>query len=174
VNEGTILRYFLKIKLDSFWLITKAEKEKLLKITLFSSKNDLYTYLKTENSGIMQLSPLLRRLEKDLLSYGQGKKINFISYPLKLDNYPLFFIKIWALTREIPYGEVRSYKWLAEKAHTKGYRAVGSALAHNPFPIIIPCHRIIKQNGSLGGYSAGSELKKKLLRVEGITSCLSG
>jgi len=173
MNEKAILRYFLKVKLDSFWLIVKAEKEKLLKISLFSSRDELYTYLEREHSETTQLSFLLRRLEKDLLSYGQGKKINFINYPLKLDNYSLFYIKIWTLTREIPYGEVRSYKWLAEKAHTKGYRAVGLALAHNPFPIIIPCHRIIKQNGSLGGYSAGSELKKKLLRIEGITSCLS-
>lgn len=154
--------------------MVKAEKEKLLRISLFSSKNDLYAYLKTENSKIMQLSPLLRRLKKDLYSYGQGEEINFIDYPLKLDDYPLFFVKIWTITGKIPYGEVHSYKWLAEKAHTKGYRAVGVALAHNPFPIIIPCHRIIKQNRSLGGYSAGLELKKKLLRLEGVSlPCLS-
>lgn len=161
------LKYLLTMKLDTFWLMAEAEREKVVRISLFSRKSGLYTYLRTRGNEITQPSPILECLKKDLLSYARRKKTSFISYPLKLDNYSSFLIRIWTSTQEIPYGEVRSYKWLSERARTKGYRAAGAALARNPFPILVPCHRVIRQNGALGGYSAGLELKKKLLDIEG-------
>jgi len=162
-----VLKYLLAMKLDSFWAAGEAEREKVVRISLFCRKNNLYAYLKTRGDRITQSSTLLECLKKDLLSYVQGEKISFINYPLKMDNYSSFFIRIWTLTQEIPYGEVCSYKWLSERANTKGYRAVGAALARNPFPILVPCHRVIKKNGNLGGYSAALEIKKKLLEIEG-------
>lgn len=161
------LKYLLTMKLDTFWLMAEAEREKVVRISLFPRKSGLCTYLRTRGNEIMQPSSILECLKKDLLSYARGKKTSFISYPLKLDNYSSFFIRTWTFTQEICYGEVRSYKWLSERARTKGYRAVGAALARNPFPILVPCHRVIRQNGALGGYSAGLELKKKLLEIEG-------
>ncbi len=160
--------YVLAMKLDTFWAAGEAEGERVVRISLFYRKSNLYAYLKTRRDGIAQSSALLECLKKNLLSYVQGEKIDFINYPLKIDNYSSFFIRIWNLTQEIPYGELRSYKWLSERAGTKGYRAVGAALARNPFPILVPCHRVIKNNGNLGGYSAGLEIKKKLLKIEGI------
>jgi len=161
------LKYFLAMKLDTFWAVGEVEREEVVRISLFCHKSDLCAYLKTRREGIVQSSALLECLKKDLLSYLQGEKISFINYPLKMDNYSSFFIRIWTLTQEIPYGELRSYKWLSERAGTKGYRAVGAALARNPFPILVPCHRVIKKNGNLGGYSAGLKIKKKLLQIEG-------
>lgn len=74
---------------------------------------------------------------------------------------------VWEALREIPYGETRTYKWLAEKiGRPNAARAVGRALSRNPIPIIIPCHRIIESDGSLGGYSGGIDIKRRLLDLE--------
>ena len=94
--------------------------------------------------------------------------MDFATYPLKLDGYFPLQRKVWRLTRQIPYGEIRFYKWIEQRLGSKGYRAVGQALAHNPFPLVVPCHRVIRENGSLAGYSSGVETKRKLLAKEGI------
>ncbi|MEW6067572.1 MAG: methylated-DNA--[protein]-cysteine S-methyltransferase [Nitrospirota bacterium] len=74
---------------------------------------------------------------------------------------------VWLALKKIPYGETRTYKWLAEKVeHPNACRAVGSALSRNPIPIILPCHRVIESDGSLGGYSAGIDIKRRLLDIE--------
>ena len=75
--------------------------------------------------------------------------------------------KIWRALSEIPYGETRSYKWMAERAGSpRAVRAAGQALGKNPLPIILPCHRVISADGSLGGYSGGVAIKEWLLRHE--------
>ena len=72
----------------------------------------------------------------------------------------------------IPRGSISSYRNIASHlGNSKAYRAVGNSLAMNPFPIIIPCHRAIRMNGSLGGYQGGLEMKRKLLEMEGIVIC---
>lgn len=81
--------------------------------------------------------------------------------------------EIWHSLNEIPYGETRTYKWMAERVgRPKAVRAAGNALGKNPLPVILPCHRIIASDGSIGGYTAdavaaGSEIKRWLLRHEG-------
>ena len=71
------------------------------------------------------------------------------------------------MTRLIPYGETRSYIWLAEQLGKMGaVRAVGQALARNPLPIIIPCHRVVAKDGQLGGFTGGMEIKRQLLYLE--------
>ena len=75
--------------------------------------------------------------------------------------------KVWEALREIPYGETRTYKWLAEKiGNPHAFRAVGNALGKNPIPIIFPCHRVIETDGAIGGYSSGIEMKRRLLEIE--------
>ena len=75
--------------------------------------------------------------------------------------------EVWQTLREVPYGETRTYKWLAEKiGKPHAFRAVGNALGKNPIPIIYPCHRIIESDGSLGGYSSGIDIKRRLLEIE--------
>ena len=76
--------------------------------------------------------------------------------------------KVWAELLKIPYGRTVSYKFIAERlGDVKTIRAVGKANGANPLPVIIPCHRIINTDGSLGGYSGGLGIKKKLLKLEG-------
>jgi methylated-DNA-[protein]-cysteine S-methyltransferase len=74
---------------------------------------------------------------------------------------------VYKAVLSIPLGQARSYKWVAKKiGHPKAVRAVGTALKNNPFTIIIPCHRVIASDGSLGGYSKGLKKKKQLLELE--------
>lgn len=78
-----------------------------------------------------------------------------------------FAKKVYQVALTIPLGEVRTYKWVARKAgNPKAFRAVGLALKNNPYPLIIPCHRIIESSGELGGYIFGKKTKKILLNLE--------
>jgi len=78
-----------------------------------------------------------------------------------------FAKKVYKVVLNIPIGEVRSYKWVAKKAGSpKAFRAVGTILKNNPYPLIIPCHRVVKSNNELGGYILGSKQKKLLLGLE--------
>jgi O-6-methylguanine DNA methyltransferase len=76
--------------------------------------------------------------------------------------------RVWRLATSIPYGRVRSYGWLAVRLGGRQHaRAVGLALGANPVPIVVPCHRIVSHDGSLGGFSGGLPIKRKLLALEG-------
>ena len=92
------------------------------------------------------------------------------SFDLKIDlniNITAFFIDTLEEVKKIPYAHTRSYKEIAYNIKSpKGHRAVANANARNPIPIIIPCHRVIKSNGELGGYSGSSILKRKLIEFE--------
>ena len=76
--------------------------------------------------------------------------------------------KCYNLIAQIPKGKICTYKEIAKALNTKAYRAVGNAMAKNPNPIVIPCHRIIKSDGSIGGYALGITKKISLLRREEI------
>jgi len=76
--------------------------------------------------------------------------------------------RVWEALREIPYGQTRSYGEIAKTiGNPKAVRAVGRANGTNPVPIIVPCHRVIQADGSLGGFGGGLDLKKSLLELEG-------
>jgi methylated-DNA-[protein]-cysteine S-methyltransferase len=98
--------------------------------------------------------------------YFSGHRVTF---PDELDfsGAAPFHRRAWEQTRLIPYGETRSYAWVAEQVGRPGAaRAVGQAMASNPWPIIIPCHRVITSDGRLGGFGGGLEMKKQLLSLE--------
>jgi len=110
-------------------------------------------------------SPFAGLVER-LKSYLAGKRADFPD-ELDLSTATPFQRRVWQLTRLIPYGETRSYGWIAEKLGKAGAgRAVGQALAKNPLPIVIPCHRVVAGDGNLSGYSGGIEMKRYLLRRE--------
>jgi O-6-methylguanine DNA methyltransferase len=75
--------------------------------------------------------------------------------------------RVLRVVRTIPLGQTRSYSWVAKKAgRPRAQRAVGQALHKNPFPLLIPCHRVIAQGGGLGGFAFGVRVKKQLLLLE--------
>ena len=91
-------------------------------------------------------------------------------FSLDISRYTEFQRAVWEITRSISYGDIRTYSWVSKKlGKPNSSRAVGTALAKNPLPIVVPCHRIIRSNGELGGYSAegGIDIKGKLLKMEG-------
>lgn len=92
------------------------------------------------------------------------------SLPVDLRQLTDFQRLVLQVTASIPPGQVRPYGWVArEMGNDKAVRAVGSALARNPVPIAIPCHRVVKSDGSLGNYAFGTPLKRTLLEHEGMT-----
>ena len=92
-----------------------------------------------------------------------------MKFELKLDLVaPPFYKKVLKKVATIPYGKTTSYKTIAEQTNNpKAVRAVGSANANNPLPIIIPCHRVLTHNGMIGGFGGGVEMKVFLLELEG-------
>jgi len=108
----------------------------------------------------------LKNVIHELSSYFNGHRVNFKSI-LDLSIGTEFQRKVWEKVSEIPYGEQRAYKWIAEEiGNPHAVRAVGNAVGKNPVPPIIPCHRVIRSDGNLGGFSSGIALKKWLLKLE--------
>ena len=115
----------------------------------------------TRSAG--QFDDLMKRLQ----GYFSGHRAEF---PDKLDLLAAtpWQREVWQAARLIPYGETKSYLWLARQLKRPlAARAAGQALSRNPLPIIIPCHRVIASDGKPGGYSSGLEMKRYLLRLEG-------
>ncbi|WP_440617484.1 methylated-DNA--[protein]-cysteine S-methyltransferase [Cysteiniphilum sp. 6C5] len=96
---------------------------------------------------------------------------NITDLPLQLIGTP-FQKNIWQMLQNIPFGGTVSYQDLANNANSpKAARAIGSANAKNPIVIIIPCHRVIKSDGQIGGYAGGVACKRQLLELEGSSPC---
>lgn len=113
-------------------------------------------------------SPIMVTTKSGLKRYFMGRKVDFSSVPLDLAGASDFQMNVWKLVSEIPYGSVRSYRWVAERLGGVDYaRAVGQALARNPVPVIVPCHRVIEESGDRGGYTGGVRWKGTLLELEG-------
>lgn len=121
---------------------------------------------KTQHEEAIQKDTiLLKETEKQLTEYFEGKRKAF-QVPLNPKGTK-FMKEVWTALQDIPYGEVRTYRQIAEKVgNPKASRAVGMANHRNPIPILIPCHRVIGSNGKLVGYALGLDLKKLLLEWE--------
>ena len=114
---------------------------------------------------------MARRLTRDFSGYFAGKKVDFSGYKIRPEGGTEFQRKVWEALRRIPYGQTRTYKWLAgQVGMPNAARAVGNACGANPLPIIQPCHRVVASDGSLGGFSGGVSLKRNLLCLEGVSS----
>ncbi|MGB9824124.1 MAG: 2-amino-4-hydroxy-6-hydroxymethyldihydropteridine diphosphokinase [Candidatus Hydrothermia bacterium] len=123
-----------------------------------------------EIKGRKEKHELLQELKSKLQKYFQGEKIDFLEFPLNMQGITSFHQKVYHYLRNfVPWGHVITYGELAERVGCpKGARAIGNAMAHNPFPILIPCHRVLLKGNKIGGFGGGAEWKKYLLRIEGI------
>ena len=118
-----------------------------------------------KNAESSNMSTLTKRTIEQLKEYFSGIRKSF-DLPLEM-NGTEFQLKVWNELCNIPYGETRSYKDIAEKiGNPKAVRAVGGANNKNKLMIIVPCHRVIGANGSLTGYAGGIDVKKILLELE--------
>ena len=107
------------------------------------------------------------QLEAELDAYFSGQPVEFEA-PIWFAWGTDFQRAVWEVVRSIPYGQTRSYSWVAERVgRPRACRAVGAALKANPILLLVPCHRVVRADGSLGGFSPGLEVKEWLLRHEG-------
>jgi O-6-methylguanine DNA methyltransferase len=107
-----------------------------------------------------------QELIQDLRAYLSGECVVF-DYPFRLER-PEFERRVLLKVREIPYGETRSYSWVAgEVGRPRAWRAVANALARNPIAIIIPCHRVLRKDGRIAGGGFSKKVREYLLRLEG-------
>ena len=131
----------------------------LIELTEEGGKLTLITFVKFQKKT-EEPSMVLQEAKWQLEAYFEGKRKTF-NLPLQFDVTPLQE-KIYTTLADVPYGTTLSYHDLGEKSGKKGIsRAVGTAMAKNPFPIVIPCHRVLKNDGSLGKYSAADGTKSK-------------
>lgn len=124
--------------------------------------------LKGRENARRSRSPL-KALVKAVERYFDGWRTEFDRFRIDLSAGTPFQQRVWTLTRRIPYGQVRSYRWIGmEMGRPKALRAIGSAVAANPVPLVVPCHRVVHADGRLGGFSAqgGVDLKARMLELE--------
>lgn len=114
-------------------------------------------------------------MAKSIKAFLEGKNIKFSLDILAMDSCSPFQKAVLQAEYEIPRGKISTYKLISQfLGKENGARAVGNALARNPFPIVIPCHRAIKSDGYLGGFQGGIPMKRALLENEGITIDING
>jgi O-6-methylguanine DNA methyltransferase len=102
-----------------------------------------------------------------LRAYFRARRVSFSDIPLDFGSPTPFQLAVWQACSRIPWGQTRSYKGIAaEIRKPAAVRAVGNALGNNPLPIIVPCHRVTRADGSVGGFSAGPQLKRRLIELE--------
>ena len=135
----------------------------------FLSYDECFRYLSKELHGASPRKSTLANVRNFLQGYFNGQALDFPS-PLDYLEASPFNRAVWDVCRNIPIGETRSYSWLALNVMKPGAaRAAGQAIANNPLPILIPCHRVISKSGALGGFCKGEHnlaLKQKLLDLD--------
>ena len=163
---------------DSFTIVWKETDTKTQITRIFLSDpvvNSEVKALKANNLIKKEPSPSIELLGEQIQKYLEGEDVKFDLQLIDFDQCSIVQKKVLHAEYGIPRGYISTYKRIAnEIGIPKGARAVGNALAKNPFPIIIPCHRAIKSNGELGGFQGGFEMKRKLLEMEGIEFSSNG
>ncbi len=130
-------------------------------------ESELDTHMKT----LTRAAQILERAETQVREYLAGRRRAF-HLPLDPITGTPFARAVWQACAEIPYGQTRSYGWIAERiGRPRAARAVGTALGANPLPLVIPCHRVVRSTGGLGGFGGGIVMKKRLLALERSNVC---
>ena len=140
----------------------------LTRIFLPKEKTDhLMARFEREGAEIPGSHADARTVAAMIRAYFEGNSIPMCWEILAMDGLTALQRKVLAATARIPYGAVRSYGQIAvEIGRSRAYRFVGTTMARNPFPVIIPCHRVIKSDGSIGRFGGGVQLKRKMIALE--------
>lgn len=113
-------------------------------------------------------APIMVQAIRELRSYARGS-LKVFSVPVDMSGVPAFTKRVLYAARQVRYGKTASYGQIASAVgNGRACRAVGGALGRNPVPVIIPCHRIIRADGTIGGFRSGEAIKRRLLAREGI------
>jgi len=146
------------------------------RVFLPSERNTMSGFLKAHGPGARQRScPAVIDCAARIRALCSGHAVTFDLARFDLDRCPEFQRKVLLAEFGIPRGRLSTYGRIARHiGHPGAARAVGSALGANPYPLVIPCHRAIRETGELGGYRGGSAMKRTLLELEGIEFSASG
>jgi len=162
---------FELFQVDQGWMGLVGNEKGVQRIYLPGLKReDLQNRIFSEFPGCEEGAGFLNKAKEQVAGYFSGRRIQF-DFPLDLSGATSFQRTVYKAMRTIPYGEVRTYRWVAKKiGKTKAWRAVGGACAKNRWPLAVPCHRVVGSDGRLTGFSAsgGLALKEELLKVEGM------
>lgn len=130
------------------------------------SRYELARIVRTYGPGVLPDTRRADTVARELDEYFAGKRRSF-DVPVDLTPLTDFQRRILRATAAVPFGEVSTYARVAAKAgSTKAMRAAGQALGANPIPIVVPCHRVLASDGTLGGYAGGLDNKRRLLSLE--------
>lgn len=159
VNNGSMAAGLVSTPWGPWWLV--ASPRGVVRLALAGpGTQDAPHSVPTEAARI------LARAQEQLQAYLDGKRCSF-DLPLDLPKATLFQRRVWGACAAVPYGATVTYGALALSIGSpQAARAVGQALGSNPVPVLIPCHRVIASDGSLGGYGGGLALKRALLALE--------
>ena len=145
------------------------EDGRVVQILLPRSENEVLTQVQNLHPDVTQAhSPKVQSLIKDIVRFLNGEQVNLSMDPLDTSVCYPFQLRVLMTERTIPRGKTASYGWVAQQINTNGVRAVGRALARNPFPLVVPCHRAVRSDRTLGGFQGGLEMKRALLQMEGV------
>lgn len=149
-------------------IVLVAKNERLVSLSV-TRQSDMVTLrgLRAEHPEGVQSDRPFRKTLLQLNRYLKGERTEFET-DVDISHLPGFTRAVLDEVRHIPFGETRSYAWIARTlGKGSASRAVGQAVKKNPVPIIIPCHRVVRQDGSIGGFSMENVSKEYLLRLEG-------
>ncbi len=147
-------------------LTAAATKRGLVALSYGEEDAALERVAKRVSPRILRSDQRLARVRRELDEYFAGTRKRF-DVPVDWTCVDGFTRKVLKATARIPYGRVQTYRDIAQRSGSpRGSRATGNALGANPIPIVIPCHRVVRTGGSLGGYTGGSDKKEFLLRLE--------
>ncbi|MFX1571974.1 MAG: methylated-DNA--[protein]-cysteine S-methyltransferase [Promethearchaeota archaeon] len=178
-----ILNVFIQISFD---FLNKQEKVKLKEINFFKTKKNVVAFIKREKLKLLEDMDIFSKTNiKNLIvlikKYLSGEIINFYiklsELNIEIDLQEKFSTKfsqdVIKKITDLKYGETTTYSNIGNEIGSKAYRAIGNVCKSNPIPLIIPCHRVIRKNGEIGGFMGKSDknwetnLKKQLLKIEG-------
>lgn len=149
-------------------LLLAATPAGLVRVSFFAEEATLQELATRISPRILEAPAKLDPARRQLDEYFEGRRERFdlaIDWTLVGE----WGRKILAACASIPFGETRTYGDMAAAAGSpKAHRAAGTALGHNPVPVVVPCHRVLRTGGTLGGYTGGLHVKEQLLRLEGV------
>lgn len=153
------------------WMGLLRSETGLMRTTLPQSSPERCIELLGEQAAGSEHAPArFTALAEKLRRYFEGDRLSLVDEPLDLEGATPFHREAWLACKSIPFGETRTYKWLATQAgKPNAPRAAGQSMARNRLPIVVPCHRVIAADGGLRGFGAGAtqlDLKQSLLSME--------
>lgn len=152
------------------------ETVRIVRVVLPAKRGESEAFLRTAYpDAVRGEHPVIAQTITKLMALTAGRAVSFSLSVLDWEVCPLFQQRVLRAEAQVPRGRVTTYGRLAERIGSPGAaRAVGHALALNPFPLIIPCHRAVRSDGALGGFQGGLAMKRGLLELEGIAFSPSG